>query len=41
MDIILYAKAVEIIKIKLVNTIIRRIGGKLWLIIIAKNEIEQ
>ena len=41
MDIILYAKAVEIIKIKLVNIIIRKIGGKLWLNIIVKNVIEQ
>ena len=41
MDIILYAKAVEIIKIKLVNIIIRKIGGKLWLSIIAKSVIEQ
>ena len=41
MDIILYVKAVEIIKIKLVNIIIRKIGGKLWLNIIAKNVIEQ
>ena len=41
MDIILYARAVEIIKIKLVNIIIRKIGGNLWLIIIVKNVIEQ
>ena len=41
MEIIIYARAVEIIKIKLVNTIMRKLGGKLWLIIIAKNVIEQ